>query len=279
MTSVWRQFFCRVGDRTRQTSRSEFVKTFPSPFLSLHTRENKPHTIKTFVYRTVSTKEDIILVIIVPDELKAASWKEKRRMEKSFEKFWSTNSNKRNRMTRTTMENSIEEGRVRKRQDRIDHPSRIKLAAGRKPCSWNREITIFLTLALSMPSRTFLPSPLFSSSRRDEIYIPPPPSPLLTNRIREKIEREERVGSMYFRNVERSSTLGEGEGINPSPSREPDIWGGGEEIAESRYSSRALESIGGENWRGENGGGGPFERNLNASLFPPPFFLPTLLRS
>lgn len=63
---------------------------------------------------------------------------------------------------------------------------------------------------------------------------------------------------MYFRNVERSSTLGEGEGINPSPSREPDIWrgGGGGEIAESRYSSRALESIGGENWRGENGGGG-----------------------
>lgn len=85
---------------------------------------------------------------------------------------------------------------------------------------------------------------------------------------------------MYFRNVERSSTLGEGEGINPSPSREPDIWrGGGGEIAESRYSSRALESIGGENWRGENGGGGPFERNLNASLFPPPFFLSTLLRS
>lgn len=55
--------------------------------------------------------------------------------------------------------------------------------------------------------------------------------------------------------------------------------GGGGEIAESRYSSRALESIGGENWRGENGGGGPFERNLNASLFPPPFFLSTLLRS
>lgn len=63
-------------------------------------------------------KKEIILVIIVPNEL-AAEWrprtggleKEKRMEEKSFGKRRVNEfENKRNWMTQTTMENSIEEG-------------------------------------------------------------------------------------------------------------------------------------------------------------------------
>lgn len=106
-----------------------------------------------------------------------------------------------------------------------------------------------------MPSRTFRSlrdtfplfyplskePPTFSPSRDETKFIFL--LPLLTNRIREKIP--EREGCIFeniitnifetFKDLQERLQLRLGR-INPSPSREPDIWGGGEEeIAESRY--------------------------------------------
>lgn len=85
-------------------------------------------------------------------------------------------------------------------------------------------------------------TPTFSSSRDETKFIFL--LPLLTNRIREKIP--ERGGCIFeniitnifetFKDLQERLELRLGFGrINPSPSREPDIWGGEEEIAESRY--------------------------------------------
>lgn len=109
-----------------------------------------------------------------------------------------------------------------------------------------------------MPSRTFHPlrdtfplfyplskeAPTFSPSRDETKFIFL--LPLLTNRIREKIPEGGDVFSkillqiyskhlkIFKKDYNFDLALGGGR-INPSPSREPDIWGGEEEIAESRY--------------------------------------------
>lgn len=141
------------------------------------------------------TKEEIILIIIVPNE-----------------KFWSTNSNKWNWMTQTTMENSVkEEGGEKLERDRMDHPSWIKLAAGRmlvKPWNYHffepRALDAFSNLPSSSRHVPMFPlfyplskeAPTFSPSRDETKFIFL--LPLLTNRIREKIPER---GGCIFENI------------------------------------------------------------------------------
>lgn len=134
--------------------------------------------------------------------------------------------------------------------------------------SSSRHVPMFpLFYPLSKEAPTFSPS-------RDEtkfIFL----LPLLTNRIREKIP--ERGGCIFeniitnifetFKDLQERLQLRLGR-INPSPSREPDIWGGRRK-SQSHDTKSILRSA--ENWRGGvvESWWRPFKRNLNvSSIFP-----------
>lgn len=196
------------------------------------------------------------------------------------------------------MENSVkEEGGEELERDRMDHPSWIKLAAGRmlvKPWNYHffeaRALDAFSNLPSSSRHVPMFPlfyplskeAPTFSSSRDETKFIFL--LPLLTNRIREKIP--ERGGYIFeniitnifetFKDLQERLQLRLGFGrINPSPSREPDIWGrgGGNRRVTIRSRSWDRRKIGGEGWWKVDGG------LLNVTSTSLPFFLSTLLRS
>lgn len=95
-----------------------------------------------------------------------------------------------------------------------------------------------------------LPSFLLLETRRN-LYSSSSFSPIDESNSRKNTrEREERVGSMYFRNVERSSTLGEGRGLIHHHLESLTSGEGGRKSQSHdtrvELSSRSAEKIGGE---------------------------------